>query len=59
MNAYETFPDIETSPNYYFVLTLQNPKRKFDKQGFIFFIIDKCKEVIFVTLDVLENEGQL
>ena len=22
------------------------------------FIIDKCKEVIFVTLDVLENEGQ-
>ena len=23
------------------------------------FIIDKCKEVIFVTLDVLENEGQL
>ena len=22
-------------------------------------IIDKCKEVIFVTLDVLETEGQL
>ena len=26
---------------------------------FYIFIIDKSKEVIFVTLDMLENEGQL
>ena len=26
---------------------------------FHIFIIDKSKEVIFVTLDMLENEGQL
>ena len=28
------------------------------KMSYIF-IIDKSKEVIFVTLDMLENEGQL
>ena len=34
-----------------------NSEKKIWKTMFYIFIIDKSKEVIFVTLDMLENEG--